>query len=61
MLLNCGARKASWTLDCKIKPVNTKGNQPCILIGRADAEAQILWPPDAKSQLTGKDPDDGQD
>ena len=61
MLLNCGARKDSWTLDCKIKPVNPKGNQPCILIGRAGAEAQILWPPDAKSQCTGKDPDDGQD
>ena len=46
-------------LDSKeIKPVNSKGNQPWILIGRTDAEAEapILWPPDAKSQLTGKDP-----
>ena len=46
-------------LDCKgIKPVNPKGNQPSILIGRTDAEAEvpILWPPDAKSRLTGKDP-----
>jgi len=43
-------------LDSKeIKPVNPKGNQPRILIGRTDAEAQILWPPDAKNQLTGKD------
>ena len=51
-------------LDCKeIKPVNPKGNQPQILIGRTDAEAEapILWPPDAKSQLTGKDPDAGKD
>ena len=39
-------------LDCKeIKPVNPKGNQSCIFIGRTDAEAEtpILWPPDAKS------------
>ena len=48
-------------LDCKeIKPVNPKGNQPCIFIGRMDAEAPILWPPDAKSQLTGKDLDAGK-
>ena len=51
-------------LDCKdIKPVNPKGNQPWIFIGRTDveAEAPILWPPDAKSQLTRKDPDAGED
>ena len=50
-------------LDCKIKPVPPKGNQPWIFIGRTDAEAQslILWPPDVKSQLTGKDPDAGKD
>ena len=49
-------------LDSKeIKPVNPKGNQPSIFIGRTDAEAPILWPPDAKSQLTGKDPDAGKD
>ena len=53
-------------LDCKeIKPVNPKGNQPRISIGRteaeAEAEAPILWLPDAKSQLTGKDPDAGKD
>ena len=51
-------------LDCKeIKPVNPKGNQPWIFIRRTDAEAEapILWPPDVKSQLTGKDPDAGKD
>ena len=51
-------------LDCKeIKPVNPKGNQSWIFIGRTDAEAKapILWPPDAKSWLTGKDPDTGKD
>ena len=46
---------------CKeIKPVNPKGNQPWIFIGRADAEAPILWAPDAKSWLIGKDPDSGK-
>ena len=47
-------------LDCKeIKPVNPKGNQHWIFIGRtnAEAEAPILWLPEAKSQLLGKDPD----
>ena len=51
-------------LDCKeFKPVNPKGNQPWIFIGRTDAkaEATILWLPDAKSWLTGKDPDAGKD
>ena len=51
-------------LDCRdIKPVNPKGNQPWIFIERTDAEAEapILWPPDAKSQFTGKDPDVGKD
>ena len=51
-------------LDCKeIKPVYPKGNQSWIFIGRTDAEAEIpiLWPPDVKSWLTGKDPDAGQD
>jgi len=51
-------------LDYKeIKPVNPKGNQPWILIGRTDAEAEapILWPPDVKSWLIGKDPDAGKD
>ena len=42
-------------LDCKeIKPVNPKGNQPWILIGRTDTKAPVLWPPDGKSWLTGK-------
>ena len=47
----------------EIKPVNSKGNQPLILIGRTDAEAEapIFWPPDAKSCLIGKDPDAGKD
>ena len=51
-------------LDCKEnKPVNPKGNQPCIFIGRTDAkaEAPILWPPDVKTRLIGKDPDAGKD
>ena len=49
-------------LDCKeIKPVNTKRNQSWVFIGRTDAEAPILWPPDVKSWLTGKDPDAGKD
>ena len=50
-------------LDCKkIRPVNPKGNQPLIFIGRTDAEAEtpILWPPDMKSWLTEKDPDAGK-
>ena len=48
-------------LDSKeIKPVNPKGNQSRIFIGRTEAEAPILWPPDAKSQLIGKDPDTGK-
>ena len=51
-------------LDFKeIKPVHPKGNQSWIFIGRTDAEAEtpILWPPDAKNQLNGKDPDAGKD
>ena len=51
-------------LDCKeIKQVNPKGNQPWIFIGRTDAKAEtlILWPPDAKNWLTGKDPYAGKD
>ena len=52
------------SLDSKeIKPVNPKGNQLYIFIGKTDAEAEapILWLPDVKSQLTGKDPDAGKD
>ena len=51
-------------LDCKeIKPVNPKGNQSRIFIGRTDAEAEtpIFWPPDAKNWFIGKDPDAGTD
>ena len=49
-------------LDCKeIQPVNPKGNQPWIFIGRTDAETSILWPPDGKNWLIGKDPDAGND
>ena len=55
------------TLECplvskEIKPVNPKGNQPWIFIGRtnAEAEALMLWPPGAKSWLIGKDPDAGK-
>ena len=49
-------------LDSKeIKLVNPKENQPWIFIGRTDAKAPILWPPDAKSWLNGKDPDAGKD
>ena len=46
----------------EIKPVNPKGNQPWIFRRTdAEAEAPILWPPDAKSQFIGKDPDAGKD
>ena len=50
-------------LDCKeIKPVNPKGNQSWVFIGRTDAEAEapILWPPDTKNWFLGKDPDAGK-
>ena len=50
-------------LDSKIKPLDPKGNWPWIFIGRTDAEAEapILWPPDVRSRLIGKDPDGGKD
>ena len=51
-------------LDCKeIQPVHPKGNQSWIFIGKTDAEAEtpILWTPDAKNWLLGKDPDAGKD
>ena len=50
-------------LDCKeIKPLNSKGNQSLRFIGRTDVEAEtpVLWPPNGKSWLTGKDPDAGK-
>ena len=65
MLLNCGVGEdLESPLDCKeIQPVHPKGNQFWIFIGRTDAEAEVsvLWPPDAKSWLIGKDPDAGKD
>ena len=49
-------------LDCKkIQPVNPKGNQSWIFIGRTDAEALIFWPPDVKNWLIGKGSDAGKD
>ena len=51
-------------LDCKeIKQANPKGDQPSIFIERteAKAEAPVLWPPFAKSKLSGKDPDAEKD
>ena len=49
-------------LDCQeTKPVHPKGNQSRIFIRRTNAEAPILWPPDAKNWLTGKDPTAGKD
>ena len=51
-------------LDCEeIQPVHPKGDQSWVFTGRTDAEAEtpILWPPDANSRLTGKDPDAGKD
>ena len=49
-------------LDSKeIKPVNPKGNQPGRFIGRTDAEVPILWPPDAKNLLIGRDLNAGKD
>ena len=49
-------------LECKkIQQVYPTGNQSWIFIGRTDAEAPIIWPPDAKNWLIGKDPDAGKD
>ena len=50
-------------LDCKeIQPVHSKGNQSSVFTGRSDAAAEtpILWPPDGKNGLIGKDPDAGK-
>ena len=57
--LNLGGNKCKGLLPPRL--INPKGNQSWIFTGRTDAEAPILWPPDAKSQLTGKDPDAGED
>ena len=51
-------------LDCKeIQPVNTKGNQSWIFVGRTDTEVEtpVVWPPDVKNWLNGKHPDGGKD
>ena len=65
MLLNCGVGEDSDSpLDCKeIQPVQPKGDQSSVLIGRTDAKAEtpILWPLDVKSQLIVKDPEAGKD
>ena len=65
MLLKCGIGEDSWeSLGLQGDPtVNPKGNQPWIFIKRIDieAEAPILWPPDAKSWFFRKDPDAGKD
>ena len=65
MLSNYGVEKTLESpLDCReIKPVNPKGDQSWVFIGRTDAEAEtpVLWPPHAKSWLIGKDPDAGKD
>ena len=57
-------RRLESPLDCEeVQPVDPKGNQSWIFIGRTDDEAEtpILWPPDAKNWLIGKDPDAGKD
>ena len=62
MLSNCGAGEDSWqSLEQQgDQPVNLKGSQSWIFIGRTVAEAPILWPPDAQSWLIGKDMDVGK-
>ena len=65
MLLTCGVGEDSWqSLGLQgDEPVNLKGNQCWIFLGKTDAEteAPILWSPDAKNWLFGKDPNDGKD
>ena len=65
MLLNCGVGEDSWeSLGLQgDQPVNPKGNQSWKFTGRTDPEAEtpILWPPDVKIWLIGKDPDAGKD
>ena len=59
----CGAAEDPWKpLSGKeIKPINPKGSQPWTFIGKTDAEAPLLWPPDSKSWSAGKDSDAGKD
>ena len=65
MLLNCGVREDSWeSLGLQRDPTSPpKGDQSWVFIGRTDAEAEtpVLWPLDARSWLSWKDPDDGKD
>ena len=65
MFLNCGVEEDTWeSLGLQeIKPVHPKGDQPWTFIGRTDAEAEapVLWPPDGKNWLIGKDPDAEKD
>ena len=53
--------KTRGSLGQQADQVSSKANQPLILFGRTDAEAPNLWPPDAKNQLIGKDPDAEKD
>ena len=61
MLLNCGAGGDSWESP-GLYPIHSEGNQPWVLTGRTDpeAEAPILWPSHGKRRLSGKDPDVGK-
>ena len=62
--LGSGAREDSWESlgqQGDIQPLNPKGSQPWIFIGRTDAGTPVLWPPDVKSWLPGKHPDAGKD
>ena len=64
MLLNCGVGEGSWeSLGQQGDPVHPKGNQSWIFIERTDVETEtpVLWPPDAKNWIIGKDPDAGKD
>ena len=65
MLLNCGVGEDSWESFGLQggQAVHPKGDQSCVFIGRTDAEAgtPVLWPPDVKSWLIGKDPDAEKD
>ena len=65
MLLNCGVGEDSWeSLGLQgDQPVHPKGDQSWVFIGRTDVEAEtpVLWLPDVKNWLTGKDPDAGKD
>ena len=63
-LSNCGAGEDSWESFRlqRDQPINLKGNQLWTFVGRTDAKAEtpLFWPPNVKSQLTGKDPDAGK-